>query len=73
MTIFFVKYRIGRGVFQAKNTEIPLRQFVNFEPQRGLGGLSPYEQFLQISTCGNSVKKVPVDVHRQCLLFRPVS
>ena len=37
---------------------------------RGLGGLSPYEQFLQISTLGKSVKKLSVDVHRQCLLFR---
>ena len=28
-----------------------------------------YEIFLQIYICGKSVKKVPVDVHRQCLLF----
>ena len=33
-------------------------------------GFSPYaSQFLQISILGNSVKKLPVDVHRQCLLF----
>ena len=36
----------------------------------GLGGVSPYEQFLQISTLGKSVKKLSVDIHRQCLLFQ---
>ena len=38
---------------------------------RGLGGYSTYEQFLQISIHGKSVKKLSIDVHRQCLLFRP--
>jgi len=41
--------------------------------QRGLGGFSPYEQFLQIFLRGKSVKKLSMDVHRQCLLLRPVS
>ena len=41
----------------------------HFLTVRGLGGFAPYEQFLQIFLRGKSVKKVPVDVHRQCLLF----
>ena len=45
-------------------------RFFDFWVERGLGGLSPYEQFLQVSTCGKSVKKLSMDVHRQCLLFR---
>ncbi len=42
---------------------------MNFGVLRGLGGFSPYEQFLQISIRGKFVKKLSVDVHRQCLLF----
>lgn len=48
-----------------------LDENIFFRILRGLGGFSPYEQFLQISTRGKSVKKLSMDVHRQCLLFLP--
>ena len=42
---------------------------------RGLGGIFPLSasQFLQMFRKEKSVKILPVDVHRQCLLFCPVS
>ncbi len=43
---------------------------MNFGVLRWLGGFSLYEQFLQIFPCGKSVKKLSMDVHRQCLLFQ---
>lgn len=43
---------------------------MNFGVLRGLGGFSLYEQFLQIFPRGKSVKKLSMDVHRQCLLLQ---
>ncbi len=45
-------------------------KFVCFLMWRGLGGFFSYKQFLQNFHDGKSVKKLPVDVHRQCLLFQ---
>ena len=46
-----------------------MTKLFRFYIARGLGGFSTYEQFLQISIHGKFVKKVPMDVHRQCLLY----
>ena len=52
-----------------KNVKLPDNNFVSFSKVGAYGGFSPYEQFLQISIYGKSLKKLSMDVHRQCLLF----
>ena len=66
------KYVHRNGVFVSNAMHFFVKWFEwnNFvRTFRGLGGFSPYEQFLQISIYGKSLKKLSMDVHRQCLLF----
>lgn len=68
--LYFASYSILEEVFLSKKFKNSFKIISEFCYMRGLGGFSPYEQFLQISFHGNSVKKLSVDVHRQCLLFQ---